>query len=261
MDLDQVRMGVIGFMGNQIEHYEEIDSTNIRAKVWSKEDAKEGSLVIAERQTQGKGRMGKVWKSPKGEGIWMSFILKPKITVDKIPQLTIIAGLAMCETIQEITGLEVQIKWPNDLVVNNKKVCGILCEMVKMKEALAVIVGIGLNVNSKKFPDDLPYATSLYLEGKSTYNREHIIAYFLGAFEKKYLIYSEGLSLEKFIDDYKNYCINLNKQVKILEGQQEFIGIVKDIDTEGRLIVEQEDGRKKHILAGEVSVRGLYGYI
>lgn len=261
MNLNEVKLGSRGLIGSQIEYYEEIDSTNIRAKSWSKEGAEEGSLVIAERQTQGKGRMGKSWESPKGEGIWMSFILKPKINIDKIPQLTVIAGLAMCETIREITGLKAQIKWPNDLVVNNKKVCGILCEMVKIQEDLAVIVGIGINVNSKKFPDDLPHATSLYLEGKSIYNRENIIAYFLRCFEKKYLIYSESLSLEKFIADYKNYCINLNKQVKILEGQREFIGTVKDIDTEARLIVEKEDGSRQCVLAGEVSVRGLYGYV
>lgn len=261
MNLDEIKINHTVFMGKQIEYYEEIDSTNTRAKEWSKNGAIEGSLVIAEKQTQGKGRMGKAWESPKQEGIWMSFILKPQITADKIPQITIIAGLAMCKAIREVTHLEAGIKWPNDLVVNNKKVCGILCEMVKGYEDLSVIVGVGVNVNSKKFPDDLPYASSLYLEGNTIYKRETIIKCFLEHFEKEYLIYSETLSLEKMILDYKNCCINLNKQVRILEGKKEFIGIVRDIDTEARLIVEKEDSSKQTILSGEVSIRGLYGYV
>lgn len=261
MNLEQIRTSCTGFMGKQIEYYEEIDSTNLRAKEWSKEGATEGSLVLAEKQNAGRGRMGKQWDSPKEEGIWMSLIVKPSMTIDKIPRLTVLAGLCMCKSIRQVTGLKAQIKWPNDLVVNNKKVCGILCEMVKVKNQLAVVVGIGVNVNSKKFPDDLPHATSLYLEGKKLFNREEIIKSFLEHFEKSYFGYTEKGSLENIIEDYKHYCINLNKQVKIIESQQEFVGIVRDIDQEARLIVQKQDGSLVTILSGEVSIRGLYGYV
>lgn len=261
MNLQEIKQSRTCFMGKEIEFYEEIDSTNIRAKNWSKEGAIEGSLVIAEKQNAGRGRMGKQWDSPKGEGIWMSLIVKPVMSIEKIPQLTILAGLSMCYSIRQATGLDIYIKWPNDLVVNNKKVCGILCEMVKVKDELVVVVGIGVNVNSKKFPDDLSHATSLYLEGKKLFSRESIIKSFLRRFEENYKIYIETGSLMNFIGDYKNYCINLNKQVKIIEGQQEFIGFVRDIDQEARLIVEKEDGSLISILSGDVSVRGLYGYV
>ena len=261
MNVEEIKMAHTSFMGKHIEYYEEIDSTNLRAKAWSKEGALEGSLVLAELQSAGRGRMGKQWDSPKQEGIWMSLIVKPNIPIDKIPQITILAGLCMCESIREVTGLKAQIKWPNDLVVNNKKVCGILCEMVKVKQQLVVVVGIGVNVNSKKFPDDLPHATSLYLEGKKLLDRAVIIKSFLEHFEKRYFGYTERGSLENLIEDYKNCCINLNKQVKIIESRQEFIGIVRDIDQEARLIVQKEDGSLVAVLSGEVSVRGLYGYV
>lgn len=261
MNLEEIKTSSTCFLGKQIEFYEEIDSTNLRAKVWSKEGAAEGSLVIANKQNAGKGRMGKHWESPKEEGIWMSLILRPNMAIDKIPSLTILAGLCMCDSIRKETGLKAQIKWPNDLVVNNKKVSGILCEMIRKEDQLAVVVGIGVNVNSKKFPDDLPYATSLYLEGKKFFSREIIIKSFLEHFEQSYREYNTKGSLEDFIDRYKNYCINLNRQVKIIENQQEFTGIVRDIDKEARLIVEKEDGSIISILSGEVSIRGLYGYV
>ena len=261
MNLQKIKQSCSSFMGKEIEFYEEIDSTNIRAKNWSQEGAQEGSLVIAEMQNAGRGRMGRHWSSPKGEGIWMSLIVRPHIDIEKISQITILAGLSMCASIREETGLNVGIKWPNDLVVNNKKICGILCEMVKTTEGPAVIIGIGVNVNSKQFPDDLPYATSLYLASQKVFSRETIIEKFLSDFEKRYKVYIQTCSLVKFIEEYKNLCINLNNEVKIIEKQEEFMGVVKDIDEDGRLIIEKEDGHIRHILSGEVSVRGLYDYV
>lgn len=261
MNLQKIKQGCSSFMGKEIEFYEQIDSTNIRAKNWSQEGAKEGSLVIAEMQNAGRGRMGRHWLSPKGEGIWMSLIVRPCIDIEKISQITILAGLSMCASIRKETGLNVDIKWPNDLVLNNKKICGILCEMVKTNDGPAVIIGIGVNVNSKQFPNDLPYATSLYLAGQKVFSRENIIEKFLNDFEKRYKVYIQTCSLVNFIEEYKNRCINLNNEVKIIEKQEEFVGIVKDIDEDGRLIIEKEDGHIRHILSGEVSVRGLYDYV
>ncbi|MEF9959784.1 MAG: biotin--[acetyl-CoA-carboxylase] ligase [Niameybacter sp.] len=261
MEIKRIKACDTVWLGKEIAYYEETDSTNTRLKVWAKEGAKEGSVVIADQQTKGKGRQGKVWESPKEDGIWMSILVKPAISMDKIPQITLLAGLAICEVLRDVTGLDTMIKWPNDLVVNGKKVCGILCELVKVGDETAVIIGVGINVNSKKFPDDLPYATSLYLEGKETYVRETIIKCLLEHLEGYYILYKEVLSLEPILKTYKTRCMNMNQEVQILGSTYSFTGVVKDIDVEGRLVVENSDGVYEYILAGEVSVRGLYGYI
>lgn len=261
MELKKIQESSTRWLGKEITYYEEIDSTNTRLKEWAKESAIEGSLVIAEKQNKGKGRLGKVWNSPEGEGIWMSVLVLPNIEMEKVPQLTLLAGLATCEAIREVTGMEAMIKWPNDLVLNGKKICGILCELVKLENGNGVIIGIGINVNSKEFPSDLPYASSLYLEGGQVYKREIIIRSVLEHLEEYYILYRQTLSLTKMIEQYKLRCINLGKQVKVLSMQKEQVGTVKDIDLEGQLIIETPQGEIETIFAGEVSVRGLYGYI
>ncbi|MDA3734246.1 biotin--[acetyl-CoA-carboxylase] ligase [Niameybacter massiliensis] len=261
MELNWIKQSNTLCLGKEIAYYEEIDSTNTRLKAWAKEGAMEGSIVIAEEQLQGKGRLGRIWDSPKETGIWMSILVKPQIGIEKIPQITLLAGLATCEAIRKTTGLEAMIKWPNDIVVNNKKVCGILCELVNTGKDTAVIIGIGINVNSKKFPDDLPYATSLYLEGKEVYMREPIISCLLEQLEGYYIQYKKQLSLHNIIEQYKDKCINMNREVNIVSSTESYRATVKDIDVEGRLIVQKQNGIEETILAGEVSVRGLYGYI
>lgn len=245
----------------QIEYYDTIDSTNIRAKAWAKEGASTGCLVIAKEQTLGKGRLGKSWESPKDDGIWMSLIVRPDIVASKASLLTLITGLSLCETISCVTGLEAKIKWPNDIVVNEKKVCGILTEMqAETGYVKYVIIGIGINVNVEKFPKELPYATSLKLEGHTTYDKKAIIKKFLEIF----YIYYNQYKAYGFSDMRKTYikkCINMHKKVNISNAKQKFVAFVKDIDEEGALIVEDEQGTEHTIFTGEVSVRGLYGYV
>ena len=142
-------------LGKEIKYYSEIGSTNEEAKKLARDNAKEGTLVIADKQVSGKGRLGKVWDSPRGTGIWMSLILRPHIMPSEAGQLTLIAGLNMCEAIEKITGLKAEIKWPNDIIINSKKVCGILTEMsAELEQIKYVIVGIGVNVNNSHFPKD-----------------------------------------------------------------------------------------------------------
>lgn len=249
-------------LGKEINYYNEINSTNEKAKALAREGSTEGTLVIADRQSAGKGRMGRSWISPEGTGIWMSLILKPEILPQYASQLTLVAGLCMCEAIIEVTGLEAYIKWPNDIVVNGKKVCGILTEMsAEMERINYIIIGTGVNVNQKEFPEDLPFATSLALEGGHNYIRASLIKAFLERFEKEYKHYKLSSSLVAILNRYEKHCITLGKTVKITSGNEVFIAEAKAVTGDGNLIVETETGEEKLVYSGEVSVRGLYGYI
>lgn len=250
------------FMGSEIIYFKEVDSTNNMAKKLAREGCKEGTIVIADKQSNGKGRLGRTWASPPNEGIWMSVVLRPALSPNKASQLTLIAGLSMCEVIREITGLDAKIKWPNDIVINGKKVCGILTEMsAQIEDIEYVVVGIGVNVNIEDFPSDLPYATSLAVEGKEKYSRKHIITAFLKLFEQDYKQYIKKQNLIFIKERYEKNCITLNKKVKLVSRETEIIATSLGISSEGAIIVKLEDGTVQEIFTGEVSVRGLYGYI
>lgn len=249
-------------LGQVICYQERLDSTNNKAKALAREGAKEGLLVITDHQTQGKGRLGRVWESPAGTGIWMSLVLRPNILPQHASQLTLVAGLSMCETIQEVTGLEAKIKWPNDIVVNGKKVCGILTEMSAEIEGINyIILGIGVNVNMAYFSEELPYASSLALEGKREYSRKEIIKRFLEKFEDDYYNYKLKPDLAVIMERYEKSCISLHKKVKLLMRNEEIIAKATGITKDGGLLVVFEDGTSKEVLSGEVSVRGIYGYV
>lgn len=248
-------------IGQQRYAYDEVDSTNERAKQLAKEKAPEGTLVIAECQTKGKGRNGRIWQSDKGVGLWMSIILRPDLPIQKVQQVTLVAGLAMCETIRELTHLDVMIKWPNDLVIQGKKVCGILCELKMSKQKVDyIIVGIGVNVNTKSFDDGLPYATSLYLESGKTSDREAIINCFCNRFEHYYEHFKTTQTMAMLKSSYERYCININREVKIINNQQEYTAYAQGITDEGALIVDKKDGTRQNLTSGDLSVRGVYGY-
>lgn len=256
---EQLRTKVLG---QTIYYKDEIDSTNNKAKELARKGAKEGTLVVADQQTSGKGRLGRVWESPAGTGIWMSIILRPNILPQYASQITLVAGLDMCEAIQEVTGLNAMIKWPNDVVVGGKKVCGILTEMSAEIEGINyIVVGIGVNVNMKHFPETLPYASSLVLQGGKEYSRKEIITNFLERFEKDYEQYKVKPDLEALQKRYERNCINLHKKVKLVRKSGEVVAEAIGINKEGELCVKYEDGTEETVLSGEVSVRGLYGYI
>ena len=256
---EQLRTKVLG---QTIYYKDEIDSTNNKAKELARKGAKEGTLVVADQQTSGKGRLGRVWESPAGTGIWMSIILRPNILPQYASQITLVAGLDMCEAIQEVTGLNAMIKWPNDVVVGGKKVCGILTEMSAEIEGINyIVVGIGVNVNMKHFPETLPYASSLVLQGGKEYSRKEIITNFLERFDKDYEQYKVKPDLEALQKRYERNCINLHKKVKLVRKSGEVVAEAIGINKEGELCVKYEDGTEETVLSGEVSVRGLYGYI
>lgn len=254
---------ITDFIGKNIEYHDTITSTNIRAKeIASFSD--EGTVIVAEEQTMGRGRLGRSWTSPKGKGLWFSIILKPHVNPQKISKITLIGAAAVHRALKDLD-IQSHIKWPNDIVVEGKKLCGILTEMFfKNPNTYYVIMGIGVNVNLDEddFPEELKNkATSLKILKGTEVDRNKLLAYVLNNFEKLYLPFKEREDLSETIKISRENSILLNREVRIIRENIERIGRAIDIDHEGRLIVEYEDGKREAILSGEVSVRGLRGYI
>lgn len=226
-------------IAKEVYFYEQTDSTNNCIRKLAKEGKKEGVVAVAEIQTAGKGRRGKGWQSPKGTGIWMSMLLTPNITPPEAPVLTLLAGLAVCRAIRQQTGLTAMIKWPNDILISNKKICGILTELyAEMDSVHFVITGIGINVNTEVFPDELQKtATSLKIEKGESISRKNMIKAVIEEFEKIYLQYEKECSFLPFREEYKKYCINIGKELQIL-SKQPFIAKGVDITEQGELLVQ-----------------------
>ena len=246
-------------MGQTIYFYEETDTTNNRARELALEGAPEGTLVVAEKQTAGRGRRGKVWESPLGTGIWMSLVLRPQIMPAEASVLTLLCGLATAEAIEAETGLSAGIKWPNDILINGKKAVGILTEMdCEMSEVHFVIPGIGINVNTASFPPEIAeIATSLYLECGKTVSRRRLVHKVLEQLEEHYETFLRTGSFAAMLEDYRKHCITLGKEVHVL-GREPFFAEALDITPEGELLVRRADnGKEEVVFSGEVSIRGV----
>ena len=247
----------------EIYYYDEVDSTNDVAKKLAEDGAPHGTLVITEMQTAGKGRRGRNWSSPKGSGIWMTFILRPQIGPDRASMLTLVSAMAVQKAIEKETGLKAVIKWPNDIVVNGKKVCGMLTEMSAELEWINyVVVGIGINANTKEFPEEIAdVATSLSIELGRNITRSNLVAGFGAAFEGYYDRFIKNGDMSDLMDEYNKNLANLDNKVKILDPKGEYTGISQGINKAGELLVTAEDGNDRIVRSGEVSVRGIYGYV
>ena len=249
--------------GGRTVYFDATDSTNVQAKRLAEAHAPHGTLVVSDRQDGGKGRRGRSWASPSGVGIWMSLILRPEIAPSSASMLTLAAALAVREGIQEETGLSPLIKWPNDLVLNGKKICGILTEMsTELMEIQYVITGIGINVNQREFPLEIrDTATSLSLEAGRSFRRSSLIAAILKAFEKDYAAFLKTGDLSLLLEEYNACLVNRGKEVCILDPSGEYRAVAEGIDENGSLLVTLPDGTRREIISGEVSVRGIYGYV
>ena len=249
--------------GGRTVYFDATDSTNVQAKRLAEAHAPHGTLVVSDRQDGGKGRRGRSWASPSGVGIWMSLILRPEIAPSSASMLTLAAALAVREGIQEETGLSPLIKWPNDLVLNGKKICGILTEMsTELMEIQYVITGIGINVNQREFPPEIrDTATSLSLEAGRCFRRSSLIAAILKAFEKDYAAFLKTGDLSLLLEEYNACLVNRGKEVCILDPSGEYRAVAEGIDESGSLLVTLPDGTRREIISGEVSVRGIYGYV
>lgn len=250
------------WLGNSIVYLPEVNSTNVQAKKLGEDGAKNGTVIVTECQTDGRGRRGKNWFSPKGN-CYFSILLRPDLLAKNASMITLVAALAVAETIKKIGNIDVDIKWPNDIVANGKKICGILTESsTDMEYINYVVIGIGINVNQTEFSDEIiDRASSVCLEAKKEINRAELVACFLESFESYYEKFLDTNDLSKLEKEYNSLLINRNREVRVIEGNQERILKAIGIDQYGKLIVEDEYGKKESILSGEVSVRGLYGYV
>ncbi|WP_143319598.1 biotin--[acetyl-CoA-carboxylase] ligase [Clostridium sp. HBUAS56010] len=263
MTKTEIESCIRGTFGKSTEYYDTIDSTNIRARRLAEEGAQSGTLVVADCQMAGRGRRGKEWVSPSGKNVFMSLILRPDILPGSASMLTLVAALAVHDGIKRETGLETSIKWPNDIVSNGRKVCGILTEMSAELEGIHyVVTGIGINVNMEEFPKEVrPVATSLLLETGSKVRRSPLIASILESFEAYYEQFMVQGDLSGLKSVYNQYMVNAGREVKILESSGDYTGKALGINEKGELLVEMQSGEVKHVISGEVSVRGLYGYV
>lgn len=263
----------------KLNQYEVLDSTNNKAKEYVKNLINRGNtesvreIFVCEKQTKGRGRMGKNWESPAGTGIWMSCLMTPNVSSDVLSEITLLAALGVVKAINHlavtnsILNIEPKIKWPNDIVVNGKKICGILTELVNDAATGInyVICGIGINVNDKSFVgENYNHATSLYNESGVVWNREELffdIALCLRQFVQT-LEVKKSLGFIK--DDYNSLLISMNKEIILKAEEDKYKDetyISRGIDDSGALLVESKDGNVIRVTSGEVSVRGLYGYV
>lgn len=257
----EIRAGLeTELLGKTVYSFDSVDSTNEEAKRQALRGAPNGSLFIAEQQTGGKGRLGRSFMSPAGAGIWFSVLLRPGILPLHVAATTLLSGLAVCGAIRKATGCPAMIKWPNDIVVGSKKVCGILTEMsAEMERVEYVIPGIGINVNNTAFPENLrDKATSIRLEIGKPVRRIPILQETLRRLEK--LLKENAVSLTpSFLKEYKNCCVTLGRKVEFERGGRHIAAVAEDISPEGELIVCLPDGKTETVYSGEVSVQGIYG--
>ena len=249
--------------GKKVVYYDETDSTNNQAKAYGEKGEAHGTLFVADMQAAGKGRRGRVWVSPAGSSIYMTILLHPDVLPTKAPQLTLVMAMAVAEGIRKVTGLETKIKWPNDIIVNGRKVCGILTEMsTEIDYINYVVIGDGINVNQETFPEEIrDTATSLKIETGSSVRRSVLIATIMECFEQFYEVFMTTEDLSGLQERYNAMLVNLGREVRVLEPGNEYEAHALGINRTGELIVRTPDGQEKEIYAGEVSVRGVYGYV
>ncbi len=248
--------------GREIFYYDTIDSTNIKAKELAEAGHPSGTLVVADKQESGRGRRGRSWESPAQTGIFMTLMLKPDINPNHASMLTLVTAMAVAKAICDCTGTEAQIKWPNDIVMNGKKICGILTEMSAQFDYINhIVIGIGINVHNMHFPTEIQeMASSILLETGKKIRRAELIEKILERFEEYYAVYLETEDLSGLINEYNRSLVNMNKNVRVLDPKEPFEGKAMGITKKGELIVDTWESRKL-VSSGEVSVRGLYGYV
>ena len=251
------------WVAKEVLYFDTIDSTNTKAQELAEKGYPSGTLVVADKQESGKGRRGRSWVSPSGTGIFMTLMIKPDINPNNASMLTLVAALAVAKAITSVTGEEALIKWPNDIVVNGKKVCGILTEMNAQFDYINhIVVGIGINVHNESFPEEISQmASSLMIEaGGKRFHRAQIIAETMSYFEQYYDTFLKTQDLSALVREYDELLVNMNKAVRVLDPKEPFDGKAMGITPKGELIVDTWESRKL-VSSGEVSVRGIYGYV
>lgn len=262
-ELKSLLTGKTRWAGQEIYYYPDTDSTNIRAKELGERGAPHGTLVVAGQQSKGRGRRGRGWESPPGCSIYMSILLRPEFLPSKAPMLTLIMAYSVAKALRACIGMEVKIKWPNDIVLNGKKLVGILTEMsTEIDYINHVVIGVGVNVNMASFSEEIAKtATSLRIETGEIIKRGALIVEMMKHFEQNYEMYLKTEDLSGIREAYNGLLVNCGKEVRILGAREPYQAVALGINDSGELLVRKQDGSQEAVYAGEVSVRGLYGYV
>lgn len=247
------------YIGRPTVVLDSVDSTNEEIKRRAKQGEKQGLTVVSDEQTLGKGRLGRVWQSPKGTSIYESILLRPELAPSQVPCITLVAGLALCNTINSIAECNAKIKWPNDIIIGSKKLCGILTEMTIEDNTVSfAVVGMGINANNRSFPDEIKHkATSLYLEKGIAFSRAELVAKLAENFEQAYNEFIMG-GFEAIKDEYVSLCATIGRRVSAHRSNEEICGTAADIAADGGLIIQTDSGNTEYISTGEVAVQGIY---
>jgi BirA family transcriptional regulator, biotin operon repressor / biotin---[acetyl-CoA-carboxylase] ligase len=259
-------------LGKKIYYFDVVDSTNNYAKKIATEGCEDGTVVISEKQTAGRGRLGREWNSSDSKGIRISIVLRPELVPEDVQIITLAAAISVSYAIKEATGMDSGIKWPNDIILDGKKVCGILTEMSSETGRVNhIVLGIGINVNQdiEDFPMDLrDIAVSLKMNAlkenielplKYGFDRSMIIKALLVNLEHLYSAIN-NYQTDEIITKWKNLSVTLGKHICITLQNKQIFGIAKDITKDGKLIVACADGTEQEVISGEVKVRGIMGY-
>jgi len=245
-------------LGQHLYCYATIDSTNEAAKRAALAGALEGTVIVAEEQKQGKGRLGRYWYSPSSQGLWFSLVLRPPLKPTEASQITFVSAVAVCKALRSLTGLPLKLKWPNDLLYENKKIGGILTESsAEMDGINYLVVGIGININQQKndFPTEIKEkASSLFMASGRLWQRAGILVKILQEYEKEY----EKLLIKGFEEtllDWREFNTTLGQEIVVTTKEESFNGIAENINENGSLLVRRESGEIEVLLAGDVTLR------
>jgi len=241
-------------IGREIITYDSVDSTNDIAKSLVGESDKEGTVILADSQSQGKGRRGRTWYSEEKVGIYLSTLLNPSLPPEDVSQITLVAGVALAQAINEFSRTRAYLKWPNDIILNGKKVAGILTENHMKNAQPGIILGIGINVNHSHFPFSLQQiATSMAMENGEIFERLPLITFLINHLDQEYRCFlDEGLS--PIVDHWNLNSDMFGKQVSMTHGAQTFSGTAMKLNDQGHLVLLMDNGEEIHFDSGEVSL-------
>ena len=258
-------LGEMDRVGRTLVCLEEVDSTNLRARQLAAEGAADGTVVVADRQTAGRGRLGRSFQSPGGRGIYLTALLRPALPPERLSPVTAMAGVAVCRAVERICGASPGLKWPNDPVLEGKKLCGILTELSLEGETGRVqdlVLGIGINVSQRPedfTPEVREIATSLAQALGRPVSRPALAAEVIRELDRLYAALTAG-EIAPYLAEYRRRCVNLGRTVRLLGPDGGETAEALDIDGDFGLVVRTADGGIRTVRSGEVSVRGLYGY-
>lgn len=253
-------------VGRELQCFDEIDSTNNYAKRIALSGAPDGTVIVADCQTAGRGRMDRSFQSPKGKGIYLTALLRPELPPERLLPVTALAGVAVCAAVERVCGVRPGLKWPNDPVLGSRKLCGILTELSVEAEtgrAQYLVLGIGVNVlqTAEDFtPEVAEVATSLAMALGRPVSRPALAAALIEELDRLYTALRAG-DLSEYLAAYRRDCVNLGKAVQLISPAGRETVTAVGIDGDFGLVVRGADGEERAVRSGEVSVRGLYGYV